>query len=215
MFEFNPYQILGVRKDAGPKKIMKAFRQRSKQTHPDVGGSADEFMLVRRAYFILSDRKRRRRYDEDGTVDESTELSLASQVSGRIAQLFSVLLHEKGVFKKDIDIIASMKKNIDMQIDDLKKQQSGGKQLRRSLGGLGSRIQRADGSNIFQSVINKEIGGIDEKLTGIDRELVVLEAVQNELGHYDCLTEMVQQVTLFSWPITSATNSTTSTVSNW
>ncbi len=205
--EFNPYRILGVRKSAGQKKIMAAFRQRSKETHPDVGGSAEDFILVRRSYFILSDKKRRRCYDEDGTVDETTELSLASQVAGRIGQLFAVRLRVKGVFRKDIDIISSMKKNIEIQIDDLKRKRSDGKELRRELSGLGKRISRADGANLFRSVIDNEIEGIDEKLHGIDRELVVLEAVQNELGHYDCLTEMVQQVTFLSWSTTPSTAS--------
>ena len=206
--EFNPYRILGVRKSAGHKKIMAAFRQRSKETHPDVGGSANAFMLVRKAYFILSDEKRRRRFDKDGVVDDISVLTLASQVAGRIGQLFVVLLREKGVFRKDIDIISSMKKNIEIQVGDLKKKRSGGKELRRNLEGLGGRISRADGANLFRSVIDNEIEEIDEKLQGIDRELVVLEAVQNELEHYDCLTEMVRQVTVLSM---SATTSTTST----
>ena len=206
--EFNPYRILGVRKSAGHKKIMAAFRQRSKETHPDVGGSANAFMLVRKAYFILSDEKRRRRFDKDGVVDDISVITLASQVAGRIGQLFVVLLREKGVFRKDIDIISSMKKNIEIQVGDLKKKRSGGKELRRNLEGLGGRISRADGANLFRSVIDNEIEEIDEKLQGIDRELVVLEAVQNELEHYDCLTEMVRQVTVLSM---SATTSTTST----
>lgn len=205
--EFNPYRILGVRKSAGHKKIIAAFRQRSKETHPDVGGSADAFMLVRKAYFILSNEKWRRRFDKDGIVDDISVLTLASQVAGRIGQLFAALLREKGVFRKDIDIISSMKKNIEIQVDDLKKKRSGRKELRRDLALLGGRISRADGANLFRSVIDNETKGIDEKLHGIDRELVVLEAVQNELAHYDCLTEMVRQVTVLSWSATSSATS--------
>lgn len=37
---FNPYEVLGVSSDASAKVIKAAYRSRSRETHPDTGGTA-------------------------------------------------------------------------------------------------------------------------------------------------------------------------------
>lgn len=61
------YAILGVTKQASDTDIKAAHRRRVKETHPDVGGDAEEFRLVQAAYETIGDPNRRRRYDEAGT----------------------------------------------------------------------------------------------------------------------------------------------------
>ncbi|AFO58451.1 MULTISPECIES: J domain-containing protein [unclassified Natrinema] len=46
----SPYEILGVTKDASSNEIREAYRNRVKETHPDTGGSEDEFKQVNVAY---------------------------------------------------------------------------------------------------------------------------------------------------------------------
>lgn len=54
----SPFDVLGVSPGADEEAIERAYRQRVKATHPDQGGSADEFRRVREAYEELrsSDR---------------------------------------------------------------------------------------------------------------------------------------------------------------
>jgi hypothetical protein len=59
------YAILRVTRDASSEQLKAAYRQRSKEAHPDVGGDADEFNAVTIAYEVLGDPERRRVYDED------------------------------------------------------------------------------------------------------------------------------------------------------
>jgi hypothetical protein len=49
-------QTLGLRpgQDYSPEEIKKAYRNRAKETHPDAGGNAQEFMAVRAAWKALS-----------------------------------------------------------------------------------------------------------------------------------------------------------------
>eukprot|EP00386_Alphamonas_edax_P003936 GDKI01012064.1.p1 GENE.GDKI01012064.1~~GDKI01012064.1.p1 ORF type:complete len:431 (-),score=102.52 GDKI01012064.1:112-1404(-) len=63
------YTSLGVSKDADPNDIKKAYRKAALQHHPDRGGDAEKFKEIGRAYEVLSDPEKRRRYDmfgEDG-----------------------------------------------------------------------------------------------------------------------------------------------------
>jgi ferredoxin len=46
----SPFDVLSVDPDADPEAIKEAYRERVKDAHPDHGGSAREFQLVRAAY---------------------------------------------------------------------------------------------------------------------------------------------------------------------
>ena len=62
----NPYEILGVEKDASPDKIKKAYRTLCKEHHPDKGGNADKFKEINSAYETLSDPDKKQKYDTFG-----------------------------------------------------------------------------------------------------------------------------------------------------
>lgn len=59
----DPYEVLGVARNAGAWQIKAAFRKRSKATHPDHGGNPEEFAAVVEAYDILRDPEKRAAYD--------------------------------------------------------------------------------------------------------------------------------------------------------
>ncbi|PPQ95563.1 hypothetical protein CVT26_008591 [Gymnopilus dilepis] len=64
------YKILGVSRDCNEMDIKKAYRRESLKHHPDKGGDEEKFKLVVEAHAVLSDPRRRERYDmgedEDG-----------------------------------------------------------------------------------------------------------------------------------------------------
>jgi curved DNA-binding protein CbpA len=64
------YRTLGVRKNATPAQIQKAYRKKAMVHHPDRSGSAEAFAAVNLAYKILSDPARRDKYDATGEVDK-------------------------------------------------------------------------------------------------------------------------------------------------
>ena len=47
------YSILGLKRSASQEDIKNAFRQKARETHPDRGGSKEEFVKVREAYECL------------------------------------------------------------------------------------------------------------------------------------------------------------------
>ncbi|MSE09545.1 DnaJ domain-containing protein, partial [Lactobacillus salivarius] len=53
----NPYDVLGVSKDASDQEIKRAYRKLSKKYHPDLNhepGAEEKFKEVNEAYEILS-----------------------------------------------------------------------------------------------------------------------------------------------------------------
>jgi DnaJ domain len=57
------YELLGVARDASPDEIRSAYRALAKAMHPDAGGTAGAFRLLREAYDTLADPDRRADYD--------------------------------------------------------------------------------------------------------------------------------------------------------
>ena len=70
----DPYQTLGVKKDASQDEIQKAYRRLAKKLHPDLNPgnkrAEEQFKEVSAAYDLLSDAQKRARFDR-GEIDES------------------------------------------------------------------------------------------------------------------------------------------------
>jgi molecular chaperone DnaJ len=63
------YGILGVRRDAGPDEIKKAYRRLARELHPDVNPDPalqERFKEVTQAYEVLSDPEKKQMYDLGG-----------------------------------------------------------------------------------------------------------------------------------------------------
>ncbi|WP_058366916.1 2Fe-2S iron-sulfur cluster-binding protein, partial [Haloparvum sedimenti] len=51
----SPYDVLGIESDADDREVERAYREAVKETHPDHGGTLEEFQLVRTAYERITD----------------------------------------------------------------------------------------------------------------------------------------------------------------
>ena len=76
----NPYTVLSLPKEATADQIKTAYRKAALKSHPDKAPPAEKeaahtkFQEIAFAYAILSDERRRRRYDATGRTEESLEL---------------------------------------------------------------------------------------------------------------------------------------------
>src|SRR5262245_66105704 len=70
----DPYQTLGVKKDASQEEIQKAYRRLAKKLHPDLNTgnkqAEEQFKAVSAAYDIVGDADKRGRFDR-GEIDAS------------------------------------------------------------------------------------------------------------------------------------------------
>ncbi|MEA2384153.1 MAG: molecular chaperone DnaJ [Solirubrobacteraceae bacterium] len=66
----DPYEVLGIQRDADETQIKKAFRKLARELHPDVNrhdpDAEEKFKEAAEAYEILSDSERRATYDRYG-----------------------------------------------------------------------------------------------------------------------------------------------------
>jgi molecular chaperone DnaJ len=69
------YEVLGVKRDAKPEEIKKAYRRLARKYHPDVNpgdkASEERFKLTTEAHDVLSDPKKRSVYDRFGQYSDN------------------------------------------------------------------------------------------------------------------------------------------------
>ncbi|MCI4375049.1 hypothetical protein PGIGA_G00104540 [Pangasianodon gigas] len=70
------YSVLGVPRSASEREIKKAFHQLARKLHPDRNHSPDAqhvFTQLAQAYEVLSNRERRRIYDQNGEMEKKQD----------------------------------------------------------------------------------------------------------------------------------------------
>jgi curved DNA-binding protein CbpA len=91
------YDVLGVSKDADFDAIRSAHKSAAKRSHPDRGGTAEEFESLKLAYERLSDSVQREAYYDrmrsswEREADEADAKALVSFLSERHAKGGSAL----------------------------------------------------------------------------------------------------------------------------
>src|SRR5215510_4443940 len=69
------YEVLGIKRDAKPEEIKKAYRRLARKYHPDVNpgdkAAEERFKLTSEAHDVLSDPKKRSVYDRFGQYSEN------------------------------------------------------------------------------------------------------------------------------------------------
>ena len=81
----NPYQTLGVARDADADTVKKAYRRLARQYHPDVNpdpATQEKFKEVSAAYEVLSDPEKRRVYDLGGDPFSGGQAGFGGQGAG-------------------------------------------------------------------------------------------------------------------------------------
>lgn len=70
----DPYDALGVKRDASAKDIKKAYYALAKKYHPDTNKdpkAKETFLGIQNAYDLLGDEQKRAQYDQFGTTDDT------------------------------------------------------------------------------------------------------------------------------------------------
>lgn len=101
------YEELGVKKTASKEEIKKAYRKRSKETHPDLHPDdpekAEQFGALTRAYNILSDDEKRRQYDSGEDPEKISKVTTEKDMAlASVVQLFFRVLDQADPARNDV-----------------------------------------------------------------------------------------------------------------
>jgi molecular chaperone DnaJ len=102
----DPYEVLGVPRDASEQQIKKSFRRLARELHPDVNAhdpqAEEKFKGAAEAYEILSDPERRATYDRYGHEGlRSGGYAPNFEAFGSISDLFNAFFGDSGLFGSD------------------------------------------------------------------------------------------------------------------
>jgi len=187
------YELLEVKMNASAEELKKAFRKMSKKTHPDKGGTNEEFQETKQAYEVLADPKRRRRYDETGEVDEEQQ-DINRTIHSEIAQVFFATIANAKDKIEHIDIIKEMVKVFSSGIQSAEGIQSELKGKINEYEVLRKRITNKESDeNIFDQFINSEIGKINESIDNNNQTVERLNKAKTMLEVYECEYELEEE----------------------
>jgi curved DNA-binding protein CbpA len=195
MQNFDPYLILGVARLAPATEIKLAYRRKVQVAHPDRGGDAEAFMLVVKAFGLLSDPDARRLFDETGRVDDEAVQGYRREVAVILADMFDAAVATAvatGLQLESVDFIGQMAAAVETGLADARVK------LRRidgeigALQGLRARIRRTDDDrNLFAERLDAQVGAKTGEHATIKRRVAMLETALAELGNYENETELI------------------------
>lgn len=183
---FDPYAVLGVGRDADDAAIKRAHRGGVKRTHPDAGGDAEEFADVQRAFLVLSDPKKRSKYDRTGTVDDDKAGQHpdveALQIIGRL--IGSILFHADIGF--DQDLAGGILRALEIEIGEHKKKIAATETaLKRAEWLRGRFTPRKRGENRIESIIEWHRRQLEAAIAGHKHMVAQSKRAQEIIADYD------------------------------
>lgn len=192
---FDPYAVLGVARAASSGAIKAAYRKRVRHAHPDRGGDPEDFIVIVRAFGLLSDPEMRRIFDETGIVDIESIKNYRHDVTAVLADMFDAAVQSAvaaGLKLTQVDFIELMGSAV------AKGKADAGAQSRRieseidSLKALTRRIKRNDNNeNLFVERLNAQVKTKTEQHDALRRRLLILETASVELGNYESDVELM------------------------
>lgn len=165
----NLYEILGIKKTATPKKIKEAYRQQSKIHHPDTGGDAQKFHLISKAYKILIDEAKKKRYDAGENVDQILESSINQEKNAQniLMRMFCEIVVQ--IDPETNDIVELMRKNLNNLLKQLENNLNIQMVRKKRFEETIKRIKSKE-NNIFIDVAQAQIDEVERIIKKIEIE---------------------------------------------
>jgi len=194
MESFDPYAVLGVAHSADDRAIKSAYRRRARLTHPDRGGDAEAFMVVVRAFGVLSDPEARRLFDETGQLNEDGVRSARQQVAVILADMFDAAIGSAlglGLPLDKVDFIKQMSGALQTQASQVEEQVGKLDGEIEALKALRGRIRRQDEQpNLFVERLNGQVGAKVREHAAARQRLTLFSTAAAELANYDSEVEL-------------------------
>lgn len=170
---YNPYAILGLADNAPAGDIKKAYKRLVKLHHPDVGGNAEDFDKVQKAYDLLQDEERL----AQGRLTGQEPAGNSQEDAQRQALIAMVMLHLDTALEEDeyTGLKAEMLKTMKAHLEELGKAQA---KVQKKAQVLQKRLGRLSGESLIVSILRDKVAKAQEEIAFRQREGKLLAEAQ-------------------------------------
>ena len=176
------YDELGIPDNASTDDVKKAFRDRSKQTHPDRGGSAQEFDRVRKAALVLLNPQKRQHYDQTGDSGEE-QPQAASRHLQMLEQMLHMLVLDEGDDSRNLLVL--MRQRLKECRENTKTQMAKLRAASKKVKRLQKRLAKVKaGTDELGLIFKRQEAGIAAGLVAGENELKAIRQAELVLERY-------------------------------
>ncbi|NKE69842.1 J domain-containing protein [Nitrospiraceae bacterium HYJII51-Mn-bac16s-1-B09] len=183
------YEELEVEKTATPEEIKKAYRKKSKQVHPDHNPddpkAAEKFGELTKAYDILIDEEKRKRYDAGEDPDAMRNMKTPRDMAVHaVMNLFSQVIEQ--VDENHTDIFSVMKERVHNNISKFKGEIKRGENQIRKYQSAMKRISHKKKSqeNIFIQSLEAQIRSVEGGKAQFEEQIKIAEIALTIIDDY-------------------------------
>lgn len=193
----NPYEALGVDKDADPATIKRAYRGKAKGKHPDAGGSDVEFAPIAEAYRILSTPALKAAYDQTGEVDEKP-------MDVKVRENLIAAFRNTPGLEDNKSILQAVRAQFEGAIANSASQRAILADQRRKWEKKREKVTAKEGLNCFQLVVDHELQSIAQQIPLLEGQEELFRACLAALETYEEDWAAPKQIPMATYTISHA-----------
>lgn len=180
----DPYDVLGIGKDASPEEIKAAYRARSKAAHPDAGGSVEEFQRIKSASMVLLDPSKRKQFDEEGIIDDGGPDNKVTRATEQVAHFFIHQVNTQNNLDY-FDLITAAEHHFRAEIAHCNQRiHEGSVQVARFEKAL-SKLKIKKGSGVIKTMMTHHMGQIKKVMAANEEQMGIFKMSIAILSDYD------------------------------
>ncbi len=185
----DPYETLGVSKDASPADIKRAYRNAAKKAHPDAGGDPAAFHALQRAHDVLSDAERRARYDETGDMGDTRSpdpnTAALTIIGGLVDELTNQIIMDENI--EHIDPAARMRNKVTSKIASIREDQEQARNFEKKAVAVRKRFKAKKGPDYVGQMLDAKVEACKAAVRNADQQIAVYERALELLDdvHFD------------------------------
>lgn len=189
----DPYQMLGIDRDAQEPAVKAAYRTKAKTAHPDQGGDPGEFERLQAAYDLLKDPVRRKVYDDTGYDPQ-----LADPKDLKGVMMLETLINDVILDERDpgsFDPLAAMRRKLS---DDILKNRFHILELERHRTRIRQhvdRLGRKPETDVLGSMLRARSQAIAEAIKNTENQIEAIEKAYSLLEGYSYELEALEAQT--------------------
>ncbi|KKX33783.1 DnaJ domain-containing protein [Rhizobium sp. LC145] len=189
----DPYETLGVSRDADAAAIKLAYRRRVKKAHPDSGGDAEAFGKLTTSYELLNDPVRRKVYDDTGY-----DPALADPMDLQGVLVLEMLVNEVILDEREpgsFDPVAAMRRKLTDKIVQARFHILEMERHRARIRNHIDRIGRKPGTDVLGRMLRSRCDTIGEAMIKAEADIKAIEQAYAMLEGYSYEIEIEEMRT--------------------